>query len=266
MNNDKKTALVLGAGGLRGSYQVGVIKALEEMNIEYDIVVGSSIGSLNGAALVQGYTADELVQLWTNIEESDVYIKTSTGNEFYDKVLEKLYTMPKIGDLAIILRGLIKGSYDNTPYKNLVRTIIDPEKVMASDKEFGLGTISFTFLKYMELTKNDMKRKKGDICDYIIASSSAFPVFPAYKIGLAKYIDGGYKDSLPIDFARKLGAERIIAVDINSMVTHEDEMNSEDAIYLYGENLGTFLDFNQETIQSNIIKGYEDTIRKFSGL
>ena len=68
---NKKVALCLGSGGMRGSYQAGVIKALEEKEIKADIVVGTSIGSLNGAAYVQGYTADKLI--------SDIIIGIASG-------------------------------------------------------------------------------------------------------------------------------------------------------------------------------------------
>lgn len=256
---NSKNALVLGSGGLRGSYQVGVVKALEELEINYDIVVGTSIGALNGGAIVQGYTSKELMDFWFNIKATDVYVPTSTGNQCADEVLEKLYAVESIGDLLLILRGFTKGSYDNTPYKNLVRKIIDADKIMASNKQFGLGTINLTLLlKYQELVKQQMKDK---LTDYIIASSSAYPVFPSYKVGSYSYIDGGYKDALPIKFARRLGATKIIAVDINSIVTHEDERSSKDVVYLYGENLGSFLNFDQKVIQENIKKGYDDAIK-----
>ena len=49
-----KTALVLGGGGSRGAYEIGVCKALEELEIEIDMVFGTSVGAINGAMIAQG--------------------------------------------------------------------------------------------------------------------------------------------------------------------------------------------------------------------
>jgi hypothetical protein len=110
---NKKVALCLGSGGMRGSYQAGVIKALEEKGIKADIVVGTSIGSLNGAAYVQGYTADELINLWTNIKQEDIYTCEWTTNEKLNQVLQTMMNQEGSGDLLLIGASLLSGSVDN---------------------------------------------------------------------------------------------------------------------------------------------------------
>ena len=67
-----KTALVLSGGGARGAYQVGVWKALEELNIKCDIVVGSSVGSINGALYTQG-DFNKAYNLWKKLSIEDVF-------------------------------------------------------------------------------------------------------------------------------------------------------------------------------------------------
>lgn len=257
---NKKVALCLGSGGMRGSYQAGVIKALEEKGIKADIVVGTSIGSLNGAAYVQGYTADKLIDLWTNIKQEDIYTCEWTTNEKLNQVLEKMMNKAGSGDLLLIGASLLSGSVDNSAYCNFVPNVIDKDKVLNSNIQYGLGTIKVSGLKYTELTKEQMG---NDLCDYIICSSSAYPVFPAHELNGEKYIDGGYSDGLAIDFCRKLGAEHIIAVDIGTSATHKDEMKSKDVTYLLGNNLGSFLNFEQEQIQANLKLGYNDAMKAF---
>jgi len=67
-----KTALVLSGGGVRGSYQIGVWKALEELNVKCDIVTGTSIGSINGALYTQG-SLDLAISWWGNIDYNTVF-------------------------------------------------------------------------------------------------------------------------------------------------------------------------------------------------
>ncbi|MEG2144627.1 MAG: patatin-like phospholipase family protein, partial [Oscillospiraceae bacterium] len=67
-----KKALVLGGGGAKGSYEIGAWKAFEELNKSWDMIVGTSIGSLNGAAMVQGDFKSAL-RLWENIDYKNVF-------------------------------------------------------------------------------------------------------------------------------------------------------------------------------------------------
>ena len=164
------------------------------------------------------------------------------------------------GDLLLIGASLLSGSVDNSAYCNFVPNVIDKDKILNSNIQYGLGTIKVSGLKYTELTKEQMG---NDLCDYIICSSSAYPVFPAHELNGEKYIDGGYSDGLAIDFCRKLGAEHIIAVDIGTSATHKDEMKSKDVTYLLGNNLGSFLNFEQEQIQANLKLGYNDAMKAF---
>lgn len=99
---------------------------------------------------------------------------------------------------------------------------------------------------------------------YILASSSAFPVFPVCEVDGNKYIDGGYYDSLPINFARNLGAEEVVAIDVSLSTTHEEELSSNDVIYIKSAwSLGPFLDFDNESIMRNMDLGYNDTMKAY---
>ena len=68
---NRKTALVLGGGGSRGAYELGVWQALREMGIGIDMVTGTSIGAINGAMVAQG-AYETAVSLWNNIETAHV--------------------------------------------------------------------------------------------------------------------------------------------------------------------------------------------------
>lgn len=72
MAKNKKTALVLGGGGSRGAYEIGVWQALRELGIKLDIVCGTSVGSINGAVIVQD-EFDLAVKLWHELETEMIF-------------------------------------------------------------------------------------------------------------------------------------------------------------------------------------------------
>lgn len=88
------------------------------------------------------------------------------------------------------------------------------------------------------------------------------PVFPIEKINDKKYIDGFYKNNLPIDFCFALGADKVIAIDLGMFGTKPQNsylIDLPNVIYLKPKiNLGSFMDFRHEVIKKNIQRGYHD--------
>ena len=251
-----KRAIALGAGGARGAYQIGAWKALRELGVDYDIVVGSSIGSVNGVAMVQD-DYDLALDLWKNISVDKIF----AGDVDLD--FEPQDIIGSTGKLvSLLIKILTNKGLDISPFLDLLNDIVDEEKVRASAREFGIVALRVPLIKGMEITKEKMK--VGYMAKYILASSSAFPVFPVCEIDGNKYIDGGYSDSLPINFARNLGAEEVVAIDVSLSTTHEEELSSNDVIYIKSAwSLGPFLDFDNESIMRNMDLGYNDTMKAY---
>ena len=251
-----KRAIALGAGGARGAYQIGAWKALRELGVDYDIVVGSSIGSVNGVAMVQD-DYDLALDLWKNISVDKIF----AGDVDLD--FEPQDIIGSTGKLVSLLINILTNKgLDISPFLDLLNDIVDEEKVRASAREFGIVALRVPLIKGMEITKEKMK--VGYMAKYILASSSAFPVFPVCEVDGNKYIDGGYYDSLPIKFARNLGAEEVVAIDVSLSTTHEEELSSNDVIYIKSAwSLGPFLDFDNESIMRNMDLGYNDTMKVY---
>lgn len=251
-----KRAIALGAGGARGAYQIGAWKALRELGVDYDIVVGSSIGSVNGVAMVQD-DYDLALDLWKNISVDKIF----AGDVDLD--FEPQDIIGSTGKLvSLLIKILTNKGLDISPFLDLLNDIVDEEKVRASAREFGIVALRVPLIKGMEITKEKMK--VGYMAKYILASSSAFPVFPVCEVDGNKYIDGGYYDSLPIKFARNLGAEEVVAIDVSLSTTHEEELSSNDVIYIKSAwSLGPFLDFDNESIMRNMDLGYNDTMKVY---
>ena len=251
-----KRAIALGAGGARGAYQIGAWKALRELGVDYDIVVGSSIGSVNGVAMVQD-DYDLALDLWKNISVDKIF----AGDVDLD--FEPQDIIGSAGKLvSLLIKILTNKGLDISPFLDLLNDIVDEDKVRASAREFGIVALRVPLIKGMEITKEKMK--VGYMAKYILASSSAFPVFPVCEVDGNKYIDGGYYDSLPINFARNLGAEEVVAIDVSLSTTHEEELSSNDVIYIKSAwSLGPFLDFDNESIMRNMDLGYNDTMKAY---
>ena len=251
-----KRAIALGAGGARGAYQIGAWKALRELGVDYDIVVGSSIGSVNGVAMVQD-DYDLALDLWKNISVDKIF----AGDVDLDfEPQDIIGSTEKL--VSLLIKILTNKGLDISPFLDLLNDIVDEEKVRASAREFGIVALRVPLIKGMEITKEKMK--VGYMAKYILASSSAFPVFPVCEVDGNKYIDGGYYDSLPINFARNLGAEEVVAIDVSLSTTHEEELSSNDVIYIKSAwSLGPFLDFDNESIMRNMDLGYNDTMKVY---
>ncbi len=255
-----KTALVLGGGGSRGAYEIGVWKALNELNIHADIVTGTSIGALNGCLYAQGdYQA--AYDLWYHIQATDV---TSSGLEL---AFSMDYFRTQKSKLAQVFKEYLseKGA-DITPLKNMVHRLLDYDKLMASPIQYGIVMTCFPSLERLEITKDGMPR---DLIEkQIIASASCFPAFPMTEINGQFYIDGGYCDNVPVDLAIRLGAKRLIVVDLSDDKPTHPQISQFPNITLIkpSRSLGTILSFKKEQVHANIQLGYIDALKALGSL
>lgn len=253
-----KRALVLCGGGSRGAYEAGFIEALSELGFVFDIVCGTSIGALNGCLVSMG-KIKELSELWDHISISSV-IK-GDFNEDFKLNLENLIDSRNL--VISFFKSYIKEKgADITPLKQLISQYLDEDLLLSSPVEFGLCTVMYPSLKPLYISKSNMK--KENIGDYLLASASVFPVFPIHHFNDEYYLDGGYYDNLPIDFALELGADEIIAIDLKDDVTHSHYLNRPNIDYIVPYyHLGMMFDFSKESILRNKRAGYNDCMKRY---
>ncbi len=253
-----KRALVLAGGGSRGAYQIGVWKALRELGIGFDIVTGSSVGALNGALMVQG-DFDAGLELWENISSRDVMCDILTDDHIAEQNDSTIWR-------TFVRDTLEQGGCDITPLENTLRRLLDEPRFRSSPIDYALVTVEYPSLKPLELTKSQIP--EGMVCDYLLASSACFPAFKMKDIKGSKYIDGGYHDNLPMNLAMKLGAEEIIAVDLQSVgVTRRPKVQPEKLTLIRSHwNLGPFILFDKSYARRNIALGYLDCMKAFHHL
>ncbi len=256
-----KRALVLAGGGSKGAYEVGFVRALNELGIDYQIVTGTSIGALNGCLLAQqDFKAME--NLWQQLDITQVFT-----NGFYPQFSNDIDNMLNQSNLAVSFFKVFlkeKGA-DITPLKKLIRNLLNEDKLLASPIDFGLCTVTYPKLKPLLISKSEMKKEY--IFDYLIASASCFPVFPIHTFDDQSYIDGGYYDNVPIDLAYDMGADEVLVVDMHSDATHPYYVNRPHVIYTTPYvDLGKFMDFNRESIDRNQRIGYQTAMKTFHKL
>jgi NTE family protein len=178
-----KFGLALGGGAARGFAHVGVIQVLEEAGLKPDFVVGTSAGSLVAAFYASGKNGAQLQQLSETMDEA-----TITD-----------WTIP------LLSRGMMRGDalarYVNSKTGNQkIEDLPMSLGIVATDLQTGQGVLF----------------QRGDLGTAVRASSSVPSVFEPVKIGTREFVDGGLVSPVPVRFARQMGAEFVLAVDISS--------------------------------------------------
>ena len=250
----KKTALVLSGGGSRGAYQIGVWEALSELDVTIDMVFGTSVGSINGAMVVQG-DLELSRKLWQQMETDMIFDIETTG-------------LPSEDAWAYAKEIVLRGGAGTSGLGRLLREYIDEDRVRNAAADYGLVTVEFPSLEGHFLYKSDIPY--GRLADYILASASCFPAAQKYVIGDREFIDGGYRDNLPVEMALDRGATSIIAVDLHAagIVRHSAVKKAKevpDGFHMIESplDLGNFLIFDKLNTGRIMRLGYLDTMREF---
>ena len=178
-----RVGLALGGGAARGFAHVGVIQVLEEAGIRPDLVVGTSAGSLVAAIYASGKGGVQLQQVADGMEEA----------------MLTDWTLP------LFRRGVLRGDalarYVNTQVGGAVIEAMGmPLGIVATDLHSGEGILF----------------RRGDTGTAVRASSAVPSLFEPVRIGAREYVDGGLVAPVPVRYARQMGAELVIAVDISN--------------------------------------------------
>ncbi|MGI6256650.1 MAG: patatin-like phospholipase family protein [Anaerovoracaceae bacterium] len=271
MEKEKKTALVLGGGGARGGYQIGVWQALREMGMTFDIVTGTSVGAINAAMVAQD-AFDPAMKLWKELETEMVFDIDKEKYNDWDKL--EIGGRPMDEVLAYLKELVVSGGAGSDGLYELLQTYVDEDKVRSSQMDMGLVVVSVPSMKPKLLYKDDIPR--GKLRDYILASASAFPAIKRYDIDGKLYIDGSYYDVLPVEMAMKKGATDIIAVNLEGTgilrknTINAAKKNSDSFLMIQSTwDLGSILAFDPDNTARIIRLGYLETMKamgKYDGM
>lgn len=247
-----KLGIVLEGGGAKGAYHIGVYKALYEMGYRPNAIAGTSIGAINGAILAQG-DFKKIYDLWYNSSNNAAY--GIDENAFKTIGPETaIYAASIIGD-AIKSKGLNIDSM-----MNLFLDIFNEKKLRKSHIDLGIVTVKIPEFKTVELFKDQIPN--GELFSYLIASAN-FPLYRTKSDIDGRFVDGGFKNNLPINMLPKRGITSIIAVRTFAIgVTKPFNNPDVDVTYIEpSKSLGSMLDFSQSKARANLNLGYMDAYR-----
>lgn len=235
--------LVLSGGGARGGYEIGALKALDELGFKYDVITGTSVGALISLMLLSD-KKELLYETWDNMD--------------YGVVIEHDFKT-RNKTLESFCSGLLKRGLNINPLEKLVEENLDEYKVRNNIVKSGLV--------YTEGKKNYKGMKiedipVGELGHYLLTSCSAYPFLKKRIIDGKECKDGFYTDNMPINLAIQLGATKIFAIDIMNGRKVKKTDNIEVYCLKPSKKLKFFLDFSNKTVKEYIALGYKDVMGK----
>lgn len=224
-----RTCLVLGGGGARGAAHIGLLKVLEREHVQVDCIVGTSMGAIVGGLYAAGYKADEIEAVLTRIDWKDI---------FHDKPSRDARSMRRKQEDLRWLGGVEVGVHDGKIA--FPRGLVQGQKLQLLLRRLLLSTwqvenfddlpIPFRAIATDIVTGEKVVFSEGDLAVAIRASMSVPAAFEPIRVDGRLLVDGGVVDNVPVDEARKLGAQRMIVSRVGSPLLTEDSLDSPLAI------------------------------------
>ena len=214
VNPDRPFTLVLSGGGLKGLAHIGVLRALEEHGLVPSLVVGSSIGSLIGAAWASGVPLRQMEARARAVRRRDIFQVASTDVAFRRLMAPALYRREP---LEFLVRSLV----GDITFRDL------PRRLLVNTADLHSGIQVLWGLPGLLDTK---------VADAVVASCALPGIFPPRIINGRAYVDGAVVENLPVRLAAALGSGPILAVNVaaTSVVRAAHETEGFAATYIRG--------------------------------
>lgn len=172
-----KVGLALGSGGAKGGALIGAMKAFEEEGVKFDIVAGTSIGSIVGAMYALGFTSDEMLGFLNNYEVASA-------------------------------KSLLSMAMKTVSVEDLLNKVI-------GEKGFEDTALPFTAVATNLVTGEEVDINSGSLATALAASSAIPPMFRPVKLDNGELlIDGAFVNAVPADVVKKMGADVVISVSL----------------------------------------------------
>lgn len=218
-------ALVLAGGGAKGAAHMGVLKALEEMKIPVDIVLGTSMGAYVAGLYATGMDAEEIESVIYSVNWQSGYRDRVSRSQrrVRDKEYEDRYQLTT--DLGFgwdgirAPRGVVQG-------QSMLRILRETSGNLAKLDSFDDLVIPYRAVATDIIEMQPVVLDKGYLVDAMMASMSVPGALPPYDIDGRWLVDGGVTNNMPVDIAKQMGADVVIAVDISSDYKQQDSFSS----------------------------------------
>lgn len=211
-----KIGVALSGGGIRGIAHAGVLKALEENNIEVDIIGGTSSGSMITALYGMGYSPDEIYQLFKKYSSAIVKLNSNVIR----KEIKNFIINHKISSKGINDGKFIEEIFNKKAEEKQIKTIGEMKKPVAIPSVDILNSQEIIFTN---MNKNEDKYISDIEIGKAVRASSSFPIiYEPMKYKNKLLSDGGILNNIPVKEVKNLGADKVIAVKFESDKLEEE--------------------------------------------
>ncbi len=228
-----KLGLALGGGGARGLAHVGALKVLEEEGVVVDVVTGTSMGSIVGGLYAVGYSAAQLESIVVSVDWDVVFDDRASRRDIAmeRKRYESRYNISlPVRDWEISLpAGVVAGQRVGLL---LTETTAPAHHI----RDFTRLQVPFTCVAADIERGEAVVLKEGDLADAIRASMAIPTVFTPVMIGDRLLVDGGAVRNLPVQDAKALGADVVIAIDVSDSSLGRDRLT--DVLTIMNQTMG----------------------------
>jgi NTE family protein len=247
----KRLGLALGGGGARGISHIGVLRVLEQENISIDLLVGTSIGALVGAAYASGMTADQIEEKFdtylasprfqasalyalAGVNESD---KSGIGNRIQSFFKDRIHFIQ-----AMFRPGIL----DNNSLKEAIDFFVP-------DIEIEKTNVLFRAVATDLSTGNEVIFSTGSLRHAVMASCAVPGIIEPVRVGEKVLVDGGVICLVPISVARRAGADIVIAVVVDRDIYSVEEFQNVFSIYFRASQIMSHRLKNHELMDADVV-------------
>jgi predicted acylesterase/phospholipase RssA len=236
--------IALAGGGALGFAHVGVLLVLEEYGISPAVVTGTSMGAVAGALYAAGYSAREILAITASIDWNQIFIDQATRRELsFEGRRDSRLVRGRVGfsEGQIILQGGASSA------QSIIEVIDDLTRSVAAESDFTKYPRSLGIVAADLGSGEEVIFTSGDLKSAVRASMAVPGAFTPLFYDGRLLIDGGWVNNLPVDVARDLGAERVIAVNLSLLERDAEDLRDVPAILNQASRI-----LRQERIEENI--------------
>ncbi|MEF1336978.1 patatin-like phospholipase family protein, partial [Vibrio rotiferianus] len=252
-----KIAVVLAGGGAKGAAHIGVLKALEEMNIPVDIITGTSMGAYVGGLYATGMSADEIESFIYSVDWNRGYRDRVDRSQrrVRDKEYEDRYQITT--DLGLRF-GEVRSPTGVVQGQNMLRILRETTGNLGRFDSFDDLAIPYRSVATDIVELEEVVLDNGYLVDAMMASMSVPGALPPYELNGHMLVDGGVVNNMPVDVARAMGADVVIAVDISTDYKTKEDFTG---LFIVADQLSNYLVRRSTQEQAETLSGDDVYIR-----
>ncbi|WP_322803088.1 patatin-like phospholipase family protein [Vibrio alfacsensis] len=252
-----KVAVVLAGGGAKGAAHIGVLKALEDMHIPVDIITGTSMGAYVGGLYATGMSADEIESFIYSVDWNSGYRDRVDRSQrrVRDKEYEDRYQINT--DLGLRF-GEVRSPTGVVQGQNMLRILRETTGNLGRFKSFDDLAIPYRSVATDIVELEEVVLDNGYLVDAMMASMSVPGALPPYELNGHMLVDGGVVNNMPVDIARSMGADVVIAVDISTDYKDKEDFTG---LFVVADQLSNYLVRRSTQEQAKTLKDDDVYIR-----